>query len=157
MSDDAEMPTHTPEGKLLPGAKIRTKAKISKARLLSDRIRKMLAEEFEGGDLLPYRVAAEILASKGEASQDRLKAGAFLADRLDGKTAQAIELTGKSGGPVKTVTKNTTPEKPQHALISEALRSLAVLDRHRQLHGLGGAEGVAGNAESGAGGGPHRP
>jgi hypothetical protein len=158
MSDTEEGVLRGPGGEFLPGSDMPGKAKKrSKAQLLSSRIRRMLEEEFQEGDLLPYRIATEIAKSKDESSQDRLKAVSFLADRLHGKSVQAVELSGPKGGPVKTVTKNTTPEKPQHALISEALRSLAVLDRHRQLHGLGGVEGVAGDAEPGAGGGPHRP
>lgn len=154
MSDSPGTPTHSPDGKLLPGARIRTNAHVSKARLLSTRIRKMLEEKFEGGDMLPYAVAAEILNSTAESSQDRLKAAAFLAERLHGKPTQAIELTGKRGGPVKTETKDTTPEKAQHERISEAIATISVLARHAQFPVPGGNGAGSGEDASGAGGGP---
>lgn len=154
MSDEDNV-RRDPEGRLLPGTANPTAGRVrSKAALLSTRIRKMLEEKFQGGDLLPYEVAAEILKNTEESSQDRLKAAAFLAERLHGKPTQAIELTGKRGGPVKTEHKDTTPEKAQHERISEALRSLSVLARHSQLPVPGGNGEGAGGDVSGAGGGP---
>ena len=154
MSDE-EGVLRTPGGQLLPGTANPALVKArSKAVLLSVRIRKMLEEKFAGGDLLPYEVAAEILTNTEESSQDRLKAASFLAERLHGKPTQAIELTGKRGGPVKAEVKDTTPEKPQSERISEALRSLSVLARQSQLPGAGGVGGGTGEDASGAGGGP---
>lgn len=154
MSDEDEV-LRGPGGKLLPGTSNNLIPKArSKAVLLSLRIRRMLEEKFQGGDLLPYEVAAEILKSTEETAQDRLKAAAFLADRLHGKAMQRVELTGKRGGPVKTETKDTTPEKAQHERISEAIATISVLARHAQFPVAGGNGSGSGEDASGTGGGP---
>ena len=61
-------------------------------------IRQLLISELENGGRDRVRAAIRMQIQKAE--EGDLKALEFLADRIDGKPGQSVEVTGADGGPV---------------------------------------------------------
>ena len=57
------------------------------------------------------RTLAEIMASQDQPAAARVAASKEILDRAYGKSQQAIELSGKDGSPIQTVTQTMTPQE----------------------------------------------
>lgn len=142
-------------GQLISGS-IRkgTGTKGTKARNVSVKVRRLLRAMFsaEHGEMKPYAVLAEIMGDKEAPPGDRIKAANSLADRIDGKAVQAVELSGPAGAPIETSSEVTHNVAPSELLLS-FFKSVAVLDKHGGITFPDGVREVGGDASSGDGGG----
>lgn len=81
------------------GAPVGNTNSSAENRLWGSTIRRAIAQ----GDAERLRRIAEALLAKAE--EGDLQAIKELGDRLDGKSPQAVEMSGPNGGPVETVTR----------------------------------------------------
>ncbi len=126
----------------------------TKARNVSVKVRRLLRAMFSGDheEMKPYAVLAEIMGDKGSPPSDRIKAANSLADRIDGKAVQAVELSGPAGAPIETTSEVTHNVAPSELLLS-FFKSVAVLDKHGGITFPDGVRPVDGDAPAGDGGG----
>jgi hypothetical protein len=71
-----------------------TTAGAKSRHLFANELRKALVQD----DYRKLRMGIQALIDK--ASEGEIKALEFIADRVDGKAMQAVELTGNEGGPL---------------------------------------------------------
>lgn len=115
------------KGRLLPGNNLRGKARHRKAKVISRKLRKeyvrRYANEPTGADgevlgeeravLKHYFVAMDIMEDTKEAAKDRLKAAELLANRMDGKPVDEVELSAtlETNSPLEKAVSTMTPEQ----------------------------------------------
>jgi hypothetical protein len=132
-----------PDGTPKPGQSLRKLTKMMSVRGLSRELRKKLHEKF--GEERPYYNWLIDMASNANTSEKvRLSAIQELANRIDGKPMQSIELSGPGGKPLQSETTVTTNALGEPDRIAGVLRALA------------GAGALAPGAEAGGtGSSPH--
>jgi hypothetical protein len=145
--------TRNPDGTPKRGTSLRKLSKMASVRGLSRDIRNRLRERF--GDERPYyNWLIDIAASAVTEPKVRVQAIGMIADRVDGKVATSVELTGAKGGPVKTEDATQRDERPAHERIALALKSLGLLHASGGLAASGEVGGVGSEPASGNAGGP---
>ena len=139
-------------GRIISGS-VRKGSAGTKARNVSIKVRRLLRAMFsDHGEMKPYAVMAEIMADTAAPQSDRIKAANSLADRVDGKSVQAVELSGPGGEPIETTSEVTHHVSPSERLLS-FFRTATVLDKHGGIPDPGGVREVGGDAPPGDAGG----
>ncbi len=80
-----------PDGTVKPGQSLRTVGRMKAARFLSRDLKRQMKERF-GSERPYYDWLMDIAASTNEKTADRIKAIEQLANRVDGKPVQAVDL-----------------------------------------------------------------
>jgi len=128
MGDERTTANRDAKGRLGPGNNLRREGMRVRARNVSIRLRKEMVRRFENeviddttGEkfgreramLKHYFVMMSIMADVNEAAKDRLKAAEQLANRLDGKPVEEVELSAnvESGSPLERTLEGMTADQ----------------------------------------------
>lgn len=127
MSEEVEKPKRDEHGRLLPGQALRKTSYKINARKISKRLRAEMVRRYanepvgpdgevlgpERAQLKHYFVLMSIMEKDTEKASDRIKAVAELANRLDGKPVETVELDAKveNHTPLEDAMRGMTPEQ----------------------------------------------
>lgn len=166
------------KGRLLPGNSVKKTGVHMKARKVSRGLKAEMVRRYQYQPLDPdnpgepmgkeravlkhYFALLDIMQSPVEKAADRIKAASEIANRIDGKPVQALELMGAGGGPVQSETLVTSnePDLSPAERLALAIKSLGILAQHggivagSETDSVGGvpASGNAGAGDGGSGG-----
>lgn len=107
------------KGRLLPGNSLRSVSRKKTGRKVSRALKREYIKRYsvelgpERATLKHYFVLMDIMQNPGEKAQDRTKAAIELANRMDGKPVDELELSGsiETGTPLDNAVTKMTPEQ----------------------------------------------
>lgn len=112
------------------GGSLRKASKLNNARGLAKKLRAEAKRRFGSAEKL-YFFYLDIAQNAAEKGADRIRAIEKYAERMDGKTVQAIELqmSGPDGGPVQTesTTRHDLAAPDRLAAVASVLRAAGAL------------------------------
>lgn len=104
------------KGRVLPGsANLKTKTQHVKAKAVSSKLKRELIKRYGAteGRIKHYLVALDIMHDAANEPRDRLKACQFIAERVDGKAVDVVDLAAvvETSSPLDRAIQDMTPEQ----------------------------------------------